>query len=363
MPVADKQGGLITCGGKGYVDFSSNDYLGLAGHPELIKAATEALMRYGTSSSASRLLSGDVEIHHKLEEEIARFKNKEAALVFNSGYQANIGILSALYGKGDAIFSDRLNHASIVDGIILSGSKLFRFKHNDLGHLEELLTKERPNFKKALIVTETVFSMDGDRPSLKELTRLKERYGCQMMVDEAHATGIYGPCGSGVVEAEGLSDRIDFVMGTFGKALGGFGAFLAASKDVIAYLVNTSRSFIYSTALPPSVTASNLAAIKVIANEPGRRRKLLESAQFFRDAIVELGFEVRGSSQIVPLIVGDNNRTVKLAETLKGKGYWVLPIRPPTVPKGEARIRFSLTVYHDKRILKRLADDMREIRI
>jgi 8-amino-7-oxononanoate synthase len=284
-PAASRKAGRISFGDKEYIDLSSNDYLGLSNHPALKEAAKEAVEEYGSGSSASRLLSGDLEIYHRLEEEIAAFKGKARALVFNSGYQANVGIISALSKNETAVFSDRLNHASIIDGIRLSGAKLFRFRHNEMGHLEELLEKERPKFKDALIITETVFSMEGDRAPLKDIAGLKERYGCRLMVDEAHATGIFGPDGSGLVAEEGLADKVDIIMGTFGKALGSFGAYAAASGDIIDYLINTSRAFIYSTALPPSVIAANRAAMKAVRNEPERREALLSNAAHLRDEL------------------------------------------------------------------------------
>lgn len=357
-PILRRKGNKIIFNNKEYIDFSSNDYLGLSCHPKLIAEIKNAADTYGTGSCASRLLSGDFELHHFLEEKVAQFKNKEAALIFNSGYQANIGIISALYGKGDCIFSDRLNHASLIDGILLSGARIFRFKHNDTGHLETLLKKERDKFGKALIVTESVFSMEGDVPDLKELVRLKEKYNCVILIDEAHATGIFGPCGAGVVEREELQDRVDFIMGTFSKALAGFGAYLAASKKTVDFLVNTCRSFIYSTALPPAIIMCNLKSIELVKEEPYRREKLLETADYFRDALKAQGLAVKGCSQIVPVIVRDNFKAVALAKRLQEKGYWVLPIRPPTVPANEARIRFSLTFHHDKKILQRLIEDM-----
>lgn len=362
-PLTIRRNGKICIGSKEYTDFSSNDYLGLSSHPKLLEAAKKTIDKFGASSSASRLLSGDLDIFHELEEKIACFKGKEASLVFNSGYQANLGIISALYSKDDAIFSDRLNHASIIDGILLSGAQLFRFHHNDVNHLESLLEKERGKFKKALIATETVFSMDGDRPDLKALVEMKEKYDCEIMVDEAHATGLFGKNGSGVVEEEGLADKVDLIMGTFGKAMGSFGAYLAASKNIIDYLINTCRGFIYSTALPPATIAANTAAIDLIKEEPHRRLKLLECAGYLRNMLRGKGFEVRGCSQIVPVIVGENMKTVQLASALQEMGYWALPIRPPTVPKGEARVRFSLTFHHDKKILSKLIDDIDRIRI
>ncbi|MFA5143216.1 MAG: 8-amino-7-oxononanoate synthase [Candidatus Omnitrophota bacterium] len=362
-PATARKGGKICFGKKEYIDLSSNDYLGLSSHPKLIEAVLASAAAYGVGASASRLLSGDLEIYHRLEERIAKFKGKEAALVFNTGYQANVGVLSALYGEGDCIFSDKLNHASIVDGLALSGARFFRFSHNDMEHLELLLLKERPKFKNALIITETIFSMDGDRPDLKGLVALKERFGCALMVDEAHATGIFGKNGSGMVEEEGLADKVDLIMGTFGKALGSFGAYIASSGAMIEYMVNKCRSFIYSTALPPVVIACNIAAIELIKEEPFRRVELLNKAGHFRGLLKEKGLEIKGTSQIVPVIVGENRAAVKMAEALQAKGYWALPIRPPTVPKGEARLRFSLVFDHDDAILERLADDIANIRI
>ncbi|OGS45569.1 MAG: 8-amino-7-oxononanoate synthase [Elusimicrobia bacterium RIFOXYD2_FULL_34_15] len=360
-PLSSRKNGIICINKKEYIDFSSNDYLGLSGHPKFIESAISAFDKYGTGSAASRLLSGDLEIHHILEEKIANFKNKESALIFNSGYQANVGIISSLFSKGDVIFSDRLNHASIIDGILLSGANFFRFKHNDLNHLESILRKERGKFNNSLIITETIFSMDGDKPDLNGLIELKEKYNSQIMVDEAHATGIYGKNGSGIVEEEDLSDKIDYIMGTFSKALGSFGAYFAASKKVTDYLINSCRSFIYSTALPPSVIACNISGIDLIKKEPFRRKNLLENVEFFRNKLEKRGFNVKGDSHIIPLIIGDNKRTMEFSKNLQEKGNWVLPIRPPTVPNGEARLRFSLTFHHDKKILQKLIADIPDL--
>lgn len=355
-----RRNGKICVNGREYIDFSSNDYLGLANHPRLIERAKKALDEFGASSSASRLLSGDLELHHCLEEAVAGFKGKEASLVFNSGYQANVGIFACLCTKDDCVFSDRLNHASVVDGILLSNAKVFRYNHNDMGHLESLMRSQRDKYRRALVVTETIFSMDGDRASLKELVELKKRYDCGIMVDEAHATGIFGPGGSGVVEEEGLTEEIDLIMGTFGKALGGFGAYIAGSGEMVEYLINKCRSFIYSTSLPPSVIASDLAGIEMVREEGSRRDKVLELARCFREALKKKGCAVKGCSQIVPVIVGENLKAVKAAKVLQSKGYWVLPIRPPTVPRGEARLRFSLSADHESGVLERLAYDVSE---
>ncbi len=362
-PVSSRVGGALSYCGREYIDFSSNDYLGLSGHPKIVEAAKAALDEFGSANCASRLMSGDSELCHKLEEKIAEFKNKESALFFNSGYQANVGIISSLYGRGDCIFLDRLSHASLIDGAVLSQASLLRFRHNDINHLDALLQKERPKFKNALIVTETVFSMDGDKAPLKELVELKDKYNCEILVDEAHATGVFGKNGSGVVEEEGLAKKVDFIMGTFSKALAGFGAYLTASNKITEYLINTCRSFIYSTALPPAIIASNLASLDIIKEQPYRRERLLGLAQYFRDGLKDSGFQVRGQSQIVPVIIGENIKTQESAMRLQENGFWILPIRPPTVPKGEARLRFSLTFYHNKEILQRLINDITKIRI
>jgi 8-amino-7-oxononanoate synthase len=356
-----RKSGKIYFGDVELFDFSSNDYLALSDHPKLKEASKNAVDSLGVSASASRLLSGDLKIHHQLEDRVAEFKGKESALVFNSGYQANVGIISALYDKGDAVFCDRLSHASIIDAVRQSGAKLFRFNHNNLEHLESLLKKEGNKFKNRLIVTETVFSMDGDKPPLKELVEIKNRYDCLIMVDEAHATGIFGQNGAGVVEEQGLSDHIELIMGTFSKALGSFGAYLACSEKVKQYLVNSCRSFIYSTALPPSVITADIEALNIVRDEPFRRQTLLANADFFRTRLRQEGFNVTGSSQIIPLIVADADRAVRLSGRLQQSGFWVLPIRPPTVPQGQARLRFSLTYHHTKELLERLADRLTEL--
>jgi 8-amino-7-oxononanoate synthase len=360
-PADSRKDGKIYYGSAELFDFSSNDYLAISDHPKLKEASKRAVDSLGISASASRLLSGDLKIHHQLEERVAEFKGKESALVFNTGYQANVGIISALYDKGDAVFCDRLSHASIIDAVQLSGAKLFRFGHNDMDHLESLLKKEGSKFKDRLIVTETVFSMDGDKPSLKELVDIKDKYDCLLMVDEAHATGIFGPNGAGVVEEQGLSDRIELIMGTFSKALGSFGAYLACSEKIKQYLVNACRSFIYSTALPPPVIAANIEAINIVKDEPVRRQTLLANADYFRSRLREEGFDVTGSSQIVPLIVADTGRAVRLSSELQKSRFQVIPIRPPTVPQGQARLRFSLTYHHSKQLLEKLADRIIEI--
>jgi len=358
QPAKFRKEGLIYFKKGTFFDLSSNDYLGLSNHPKIKEASRRAIQELGTSSSGSRLLSGDLDIHHLLEEKTAKFKGKESALVFNSGYQANLGIVSSLFKRGDVIFCDRLSHASILDGVILSRAKFFRFRHNDLDNLEYLLKKKRHKFRNSLIITETVFSMDGDIAPLKEIVDLKEKYNSIIMVDEAHATGVFGKTGAGIAEEKDVTDHIDLIMGTFSKALGSFGAYVACSNRIKGYLVNTTRSFIYSTALPPAVIAANIASLDIVRDEPFRRKILLENAAYFRKQLHGHGFEVRSSSQIVPLIIGDTRKTVHLSDRLRGKGYWVLPIRPPTVGATDSRLRFSLTYYHPKSLLERLVNDI-----
>jgi len=356
-PLSFRGGGKIIHKGKEYIDFSSNDYLGFSGHSLLKEASKQAIQEWGLSACASRLLSGNLEIHHQLEEKVAIFKGKPQALVFNSGYQANLGIISSLYKRGDVIFSDRLNHASIIDGIILSKAKLLRFRHNDLNHLEFLLKKERTKFKQGLIITESVFSMEGDKALLGEIIEFKKRYNCQVYVDEAHAAGVFGSQGRGLAQPE----EVDLIMGTFSKALGSFGAYLACAKSIKDYLINSCRSFIYSTALPPAVIAANIAGLDSVDKEPHRRKILLENADYLRNELLKKGFKARGSSQIIPLIIGESKRCVEISEELKARGYWVFPIRPPTVPHDESRLRFSLTYYHNREILGKLINDICQI--
>lgn len=324
------------------LDFSSNDYLGLAHDPRLIAAGKEALARYGAGSGAARLMSGDLEIHHQLEGAVAALKNKEAALLFGSGYMANTGIIPALVGRHDVIFSDRLNHASIYDGCRLSGASTIRFRHNDLTQLSELLAQKR-GANKALIIVESIYSMDGDRCPLAELAALKNRYDCLLMVDEAHATGVYGDSGGGIIEEEGVSEHVDLAMGTFGKALGSYGAYVAASPKMISYLLNRARSFIFSTALPPAVVAASLAAIKILKEEPGLRQELLAKVRFFKDRLAQNGLKHLGDSQIVPIVIGEAGQALAAASRLQDLGLFVTAVRPPTVPEGSARLRLSIT--------------------
>lgn len=352
--------GRIKVADRIYTDISSNDYLGLSYHPRVVEAAAKALEK-GLGASASRLMTGSTCLHHELERKMADFKGKPSVTVMNSGYQANLGVISAICGKNDCVFFDRLSHASIIDGVKLSGAASFRFRHNDMEHLETLIKKNRRKFKTALIVTETVFSMDGDFAPLKDMVRIKEKYSCLLMVDEAHATGIFGEKGSGMAEKENVTENTDIIMGTFSKALGSFGAYLATNKRIKAFLVNRCRSFIYSTALPPPLAASCIASIEIIKEEPERREALLKNSKHLRDSLTRSGVPTRGMSQIIPVILGKSEKAVDVSLMLKKRGWWAIPMRPPTVPEGEARIRVSVSYHHGADVLERLASDIQSV--
>jgi glycine C-acetyltransferase len=326
----------------------SNNYLGLADHPRLKEAAVDAVMRYGTGSGASRLVSGTMDLHEALEQRIATFKGTEAALVFNSGYAANSGIIPALVGRGDVVFSDKLNHASIVDGCLLSRATLVRYPHRDLASLRRLLGKHHSAGRR-LIVTDGVFSMDGDLAPLAELAVLKREYGALLMVDDAHGTGVLGPAGRGTAELFGVTDQVDIHMGTLGKGLGSFGAYVAASREIVELLVNRARSFIFSTSLPPAVLAASRAAFDIVDSAEGeaRRERLSRSAVSFRAALADAGLDTMGSvTQIIPVSVGDAERTMAFTRLLLEEGIFVQGIRPPTVPAGTCRLRCTLMATH-----------------
>jgi len=338
------------------LDFSSNDYLALSEHPEVIAASKKYLEMFGAGSGAARLMSGDLEINHLLEQEIAQLKLQESALTFGSGYLANTGIIPALAGRGDLIITDRLSHASIYDGCMLSGARTIRFRHNDLVHLEQILHEKRSQFNNCLVVVESIYSMDGDRCPLVELVNLKKGYDFLLMVDEAHATGLYGENGSGLIEEYKVSDGVDIAMGTYGKALGSYGAYAAASREIIDFLVNRARTFIYSTALPPAVVGANLAALYLVKTEPFLRQDLHSRVTFFKKQLRKNGLKVDpGLSQIIPIMIGDSSRALAAAEYLRNNHFYVKAVRPPTVPDGTARLRFPITRYHQEEDLKKCA--------
>ncbi len=332
-------------------DFSSNDYLALSQHPALLNAAQDAVKRFGTGTGSARLMSGDLEVFHRLEAATASLKGHEASLLFGSGYLANVGVIPALVGRGDVIFTDRLNHASIYDGCRLSGARIVRFRHNDIDHLQELLEQKRGTGK-SLIVVESVYSMDGDICPLADVVALKSKSSSMLMVDEAHATGVFGENGGGVISRDGLEREVDIAMGTYGKALGSYGAYVSGSTLMKEYLVNRARSFVFTTALPPAVAAASLAAVDLVKNDSSLRDELDANVTCFKEALKERGVPGDpGPSQIVPLLVGDNHQTVALAEECRREGVFVTAVRPPTVPVGEARLRFSVTLHHSRQEL------------
>ncbi len=352
--VGGPQGARVLLDGRPVLLLCSNNYLGLADHPKVRRAAAEAAMRWGAGAGASRLISGNMEPHRQLEERLAAFKGYEEALLFGSGYLANIGAISALASRGEVVFSDELNHASIVDGCRLSRAETFVYRHADVEHLAWVLEQARG--RGALIVTDGVFSMDGDVAPLAGLAELARRHGCRLMVDEAHATGALGPGGRGSVAAAGLGGEVDLVVGTLGKALGSYGAYVCAGSELREYLVNTARPFVFSTAPPPPALAAAMAALELLEAAPQRVEQLQANAATLRGALGAEGLPVGDSrSQIVPLEVGDAERTMALCERLLEHGVFAQGIRPPTVPEGSSRLRFTAMATHRPSELERAA--------
>ena len=354
--VEGAQDAAIVLEGQEVLLFSSNNYLGLANHPALKQAAQKAIEKYGCGSGASRLISGSMAVHHELEQRLAALKKTEAALVFPTGYHANIGLLSALMEPGDTILSDSLNHASIIDGCRLSRADTRVYRHADTVHLDELL-QACPATGRRLIVTDSVFSMDGDLAPLAEIVRLAQQYDAWVMVDEAHATGVFGPHGSGLVEELGLTGQVDIQMGTLGKALGCVGAFVAGSHALIDWLVNRARSFIYTTAIPPAMAAAVLAALDIVEREPERRQQLWANTRELADGLRSLGYTLGATrSQILPVIIGEARETMVVAEAILQRGVFAHGIRPPTVPEGTSRIRVTPMATHTSEHLSRTLD-------
>jgi glycine C-acetyltransferase/8-amino-7-oxononanoate synthase len=339
------QGPRVLLDGGEVLLLCSNNYLGLADHPRVRQAAAEAAERLGAGAGASRLVSGSMGLHRKLEGRLAEFKGSEAALLFGSGYLANTGTVAALAGRGEVVFSDELNHASIIDGCRLSRADAFVYRHRDLEHLEWGLREAGSRAR--LIVTDGVFSMDGDVAPLPGLVEAARRHGCALMVDEAHATGALGPGGRGSVAAAGLTGEVDVVVGTLGKALGGYGAYVCASSETVELLVNTARPFIFSTALPPPCVGAALAALSLLADRPGLVEQLRRNAATVREALTAEGLGAGGSrTQIVPVIVGDARRAMALCERALEGGVFAQAIRPPTVPSGSSRLRLTVMANH-----------------
>jgi 8-amino-7-oxononanoate synthase len=343
--VSGPQGPRVLLDGRPVLLLCSNNYLGLADHPRVRQAAAEAAMRWGVGSGASRLISGNMKLHRRLEERLAAFKGYDAALLFGSGYLANTGTIAALARRGEVVFSDELNHASIVDGCRLSRAETFVYRHTDIEHLAWGLRQAEG--RGSLIVTDGVFSMDGDIAPLEQVLRLARRHDCRVLVDEAHATGAVGPGGRGSVAAAGLSGEIDVVVGTLGKALGGYGAYVCASPEIVEYLVNTARPFIFSTAPPPPAVAAAIAALELLDSHPHRVERLQANASALAESLAEEGLAPgRTESQIVPLLVGDAATTMELCERAIERGVFAQGIRPPTVAEGSSRLRLTVMATH-----------------
>lgn len=340
---------LRTINHKEHLIFCSNNYLGLAKHPKVTEASIKAIKEFGFGAGASRLISGNTVIHEELEKMIAKFKGRDAAIVFSTGYMANLGVISSLVGENDTIIIDRLNHASIVDACRLSKAKLQVYPHKDMAALEKIL-KRSDKFKKRLIVTDSLFSMDGDIAPLPQIVKLAKEYNAITMIDEAHATGTLGENGKGAEEHFGIEGQIDIVMGTLSKAIGSLGGFVAGSQELINYLRNRARSFIYTTALPPAACAAALAAIEIIENEPELVRNLRMNSRF-------LGKE----TPIIPILIGDADKTTEVSQKLFDRGIFVSGIRPPTVPKGESRLRITVSAVHTKEEIECLASLLQEL--
>jgi glycine C-acetyltransferase len=363
------QGPRVKIDGKEVILLCSNNYLGLADHPGLKEAAVKAIEKYGVGGGASRLVSGTMRLHQELEERIARFKGTEAVLIFNSGYAANVSVIPALVGRGDTVFSDKLNHASIIDGCVLSRAEFKRYPHKDMVELERLLAAASQqsavgsDVSRKLIVTDSVFSMDGDIAPLPEIIELAQRYGAMVMVDDAHATGVLGNTGRGSLEHFGLKSDDDIIqMGTLGKALGTFGAYISGSKEVIEYLINKARGFMFSTSLPPSVLGSSIAAIDLVEGEPCLRQALWEKTWYLKKGFDSMGFDTMGSeTPIIPVFVGDAGKTMEFSRRLMDEGIFVSGIRPPTVPEGKSRLRATVMATHTNNDLDRAIEAFSKI--
>jgi len=395
-------GPRVTLGGREVLQFASNNYLGLANDPRIKEALARGIERWGWGAGASRLVAGHTEAHEALEADLAAFKHTEAALVFPTGYQTNLGVVGSLVGRGDLVLSDRENHASIYDAVKLSGARLVRYVHADAGDAARAFTVARrvsapaapnasggtgglpasaspvrraerrtggqaasatPLLSRRLLVTDTVFSMDGRLAPLRALAELAEREGAMLLVDEAHATGVLGPTGAGLAEEVGLESGITASVGTLSKALGGIGGFVAASREVRDLIVNRARSFIYTTALPAAACEAARAALEIVRTEPERRRRVLALAERLRGALQEKGFDSgRSETQIVPVLVGAPERALALAAALLERGIFCPAIRPPTVPPGTSRLRVSLTAEHTEEDIERLVSALDDAR-
>jgi glycine C-acetyltransferase len=363
----DEQAPVCTFDGKKVINIASNNYLGLTSHPKLREAALDAIRRFGVGSGAVRTVAGTMKIHMELEEKIARFKNVEACVVFQSGFAANAGTVSAVLGKDDFIISDALNHASIIDGARLSKAKILVFRHKDIAHAEEQLASVKNEPGKKLLITDGVFSMDGDIGPLPALCDLAEKYGAIMMVDDAHASGVLGRNGRGTIDHFGMNGRVDIQVGTLSKAIGALGGYVCGTHDLIDFLYHRARPFLFSTSHPPSVAATCIAAFEVLENEPERMERLWENTRFWKKELGALGFDIGGKATpasetpITPIIIGDGKLTMDFSRELFKEGVLGTGIAFPTVPEGKARIRTIMSATHTKEELEQALEVLKRV--
>ncbi|HSY71335.1 MAG TPA: glycine C-acetyltransferase [Alloacidobacterium sp.] len=363
----DVQGPVCTYDGKKVINLASNNYLGLCDHPKLREAAIDAAKKFGVGSGAVRTIAGTMKIHMDLEEKIARFKNVEACVVFQSGFTANAGTVSSILSKEDFIISDELNHASIIDGARLSRAKIKVFRHKDVAHAEELLKEIQNEPGHKLIITDGVFSMDGDIGPVDKLCDLSDKYGAIMMVDDAHASGVLGRNGRGSVDHFGCHGRVDVQVGTLSKAIGALGGYVCGSRDLIDYLYHRARPFLFSTSHPPSVAASCIAAFDLLEEEPERIERLWDNTRYFKAELGRIGFDIGGvttpasETPITPIIVGDGKKTMEFSKALFDEGLMATGIAFPTVPEGKARIRTIMTSEHTKEQLDQALETLETV--
>lgn len=360
--ISTPQGVEINVDGKALINFSSNDYLGLANHPDIIRSFKEAADKYGVGSGSAHLICGHSQCHHALEQELAEFTGRERALLFSTGYMANMGVISALLGRGDQVFQDRLNHASLLDGGLLSGARFKRYLHNDIA---DLANKIKPIEGRTLIVTDGIFSMDGDIAPLVKLAALAADKNAWLMVDDAHGLGVLGKTGAGVLQDISLTQQdVPILMGTLGKGLGTFGAFVAGSEVLIETLIQKARSYVFTTALPAAVAEATRTSLKLVITENWRRDKLNSLITRFQTGASQLGLPVMlSSTAIQPVLIGESQRALEISEVLLNKGFLVTAIRPPTVPKDEARLRITFSANHQEQHIDQLLDALGAIAI
>jgi len=346
IPFSGGDDNVMIFNGSKKIMIGSNNYLGLTHHPKVIEAATNALKEYGTGRTGSRFLNGTLDIHEEFERELAEFVGKESALIFSAGYLVNLGVISAILGKNDFAVIDKLDHASIIDGCLLSSSKIIRYKHNDMSDLEKVLSKI-PDKSGALVIIDGVFSMEGDIAKLPEICEIVKDKDARLMVDDAHSIGVLGPNGNGTAAYFGLTSKVDFIMGTFSKSFGAAGGFIAGEADVIDYLKHHARCFIFTASLPPSVVASTRAALQIIKEEPERRERLHEIGNYMRTEFKKMGFDISTSeTSIIPIVIGDNLKTFSFWKMLFEEGVYTNAVVSPAVPGNSARLRTSYTATH-----------------